>query len=73
MESLYLLLPMSVLLVLGLIALFAWALGAGQFDDLEREGLRVIEGVSPESNDAALPGGDSSRNKGTLDPHQAGS
>jgi len=43
MESLYLLLPMSVLLVLALIGLFAWALHAGQFDDLEREGLRVLE------------------------------
>lgn len=43
MESLYLLLPMSVLLVLGLIGLFAWALHDGQFDDLEREGLRVLE------------------------------
>ena len=44
MESLYLLLPMSVLLVLGLIALFAWALDAGQFEDLEREGWRAVEG-----------------------------
>lgn len=43
MESLYLLLPLSVLLVLGLIVLFGWAVNAGQFDDLEREGLRVLE------------------------------
>jgi cbb3-type cytochrome oxidase maturation protein len=43
MESLYLLLPMSVLLVLALIGVFAWALHGGQFDDLEREGLRVLE------------------------------
>ena len=47
MESLYVLLPLSVLLVLALIGLFAWALGAGQFDDLEREGLRVLDAVSP--------------------------
>jgi len=44
MESLYLLLPLSVLLVLALIGVFAWALHAGQFDDLEREGWRVLEG-----------------------------
>jgi cbb3-type cytochrome oxidase maturation protein len=44
MDSLYLLLPMSVLLVLALIGLFAWALNAGQFDDLEREGWRIVEG-----------------------------
>lgn len=43
MESLYLLLPMSVLLVLALIGLFGWAVQSGQFDDLEREGLRVLE------------------------------
>ena len=43
MESLYLLLPLSVLLVLALIGLFAWALSAGQFDDLEREGWRVLD------------------------------
>ncbi|MBX3622840.1 MAG: cbb3-type cytochrome oxidase assembly protein CcoS [Rhizobacter sp.] len=43
MESLYLLLPMSVLLVLALIGVFAWALHSGQFDDLEREGQRVLE------------------------------
>ena len=45
MESLYLLLPLSVLLVLGLIALFAWALHADQFEDLAREGWRVLEGA----------------------------
>lgn len=43
MDILYLLVPLSVLLVLGLIALFAWALHRGQFDDLEREGQRLIE------------------------------
>jgi cbb3-type cytochrome oxidase maturation protein len=43
MDSLYLLLPMSVLLVLMLIGLFAWALNAGQFDDLEREGWRIVD------------------------------
>jgi cbb3-type cytochrome oxidase maturation protein len=43
MESLYLLLPLSVLLVLALIGVFGWAINAGQFDDLEREGWRVLE------------------------------
>lgn len=43
MEILFLLVPLSVLLVLALLALFAWALGAGQFDDLEREGARIME------------------------------
>ena len=67
MDSLYLLLPLSVLLVLALIGLFAWALHAGQFDDLEREGLRVLE--DPQTGDAAVavappvvPEGQSSHN-----------
>jgi cbb3-type cytochrome oxidase maturation protein len=47
MDSLYLLLPLSVLLVLALIGVFAWALHEGQFDDLEREGWRVLEGTEP--------------------------
>ena len=48
MDSLYLLLPMSVLLVLALIGLFAWAINAGQFDDLEREAWRIVEGQGVE-------------------------
>ena len=46
MDSLYLLLPMSVLLVLGLIGLFAWAIDAGQFEDLEREGARLLDDLA---------------------------
>jgi cbb3-type cytochrome oxidase maturation protein len=42
MEILYLLVPMSVLLVLALLVLFAWALRGGQFEDLEREGVRIL-------------------------------
>jgi cbb3-type cytochrome oxidase maturation protein len=42
MASLYLLIPLSAALVLGLIGMFGWALFAGQFDDLEREGRRIL-------------------------------
>jgi cbb3-type cytochrome oxidase maturation protein len=42
-DSLYLLVPMSVLLVLALLGLFAWALQSSQFDDLQREGERILE------------------------------
>jgi cbb3-type cytochrome oxidase maturation protein len=41
-DILYLLIPFSVLLVLALLAVFAWALHRGQFDDLEREGVRIL-------------------------------
>ena len=46
MEALYLLIPFSALLVLAILAVFAWALRGGQFDDLEREGERIL--VSPD-------------------------
>ncbi len=42
MESLYLLIPLSVLAMLGVIGLFAFALSQGQFDDLEEEGQRSL-------------------------------
>jgi cbb3-type cytochrome oxidase maturation protein len=42
MDILYLLIPLSVVLVFGILVVFAWALKAGQFDDLEREGLRLL-------------------------------
>jgi cbb3-type cytochrome oxidase maturation protein len=44
MDILYLLIPLSVLLVLGIIGLFWWALQSGQFDNIEREGERILRG-----------------------------
>ena len=43
MESLYLLIPMSAGLVLVVLAIFAWAVNRGQFDDLEAEGQRILK------------------------------
>ena len=42
MEVLYLLIPMSAVLVLAILGVFGWALNRGQFDDLEREGRRIF-------------------------------
>ncbi len=55
MDILYLLVPMSVLLVFGLMALFRWAIGAGQFDDLEREGERILREDSPKLDSDQAP------------------
>jgi cbb3-type cytochrome oxidase maturation protein len=41
-ESLYLLIPLSALLVLFIIAVFAWALQGGQFDDLDAVAERIL-------------------------------
>ena len=43
MEILYLLIPMSAVLVLGILVVFAWALHGGQFDDLEQHGKQILD------------------------------
>jgi len=53
MESLYLLVPFSALLVLALLGVFAWALDAGQFDDLQQEGERILAADEPLDGDQA--------------------
>ena len=42
MESLYLLIPMSIVLAFGFGALFWWATRSGPFDDLEGPGHRIL-------------------------------
>ena len=42
MEILYLLIPLSVLLVFVIGAAFWWALRGGQFDDLEGPAYRIL-------------------------------
>ena len=42
MDVLYLLIPLSILVVFGVIGLFWWALQGGQFDNIEREGERIL-------------------------------
>lgn len=43
MDILYLLIPLSVVLALLIIGALAWAIFGGQFEDLEREGGRILE------------------------------
>ncbi|MDH4061741.1 MAG: cbb3-type cytochrome oxidase assembly protein CcoS [Aquincola sp.] len=43
MDILYLLIPLSSVLVLAIVGVFAWALHRGQFDDIEREGERILD------------------------------
>lgn len=43
MESLWLLIPLSALLVLLIIALFGWAIHRGQFEELDGEGERILQ------------------------------
>ena len=50
MEILYLLIPLSTVLILLIVAVFGWAVHQGQFEDLEREGGRILE-AEPEPID----------------------
>ncbi len=44
MDILFLLVPLSVLLALAVMALLAWAVWSGQFEDVEQEGQRIFQG-----------------------------
>ena len=51
MDILYLLIPLSAVLVLAILAVFAWALHSGQFDDLEQHAEQILA-----ADDARLDG-----------------
>lgn len=57
MEILYLLIPLSAALVLLILGVFAWAVHHGQFEDIEREGERILQ-ASDEWADSHERGGD---------------
>lgn len=55
MEILYLLIPLSAVLVLGILGIFGWALYRGQFEDLELEGQRILDAApAMVDNDQAM-------------------
>jgi cbb3-type cytochrome oxidase maturation protein len=55
MDILYLLIPVSALLVLGIVAVFGWALYRGQFEDLEQEGERILDADRAPVDDDQVP------------------
>ena len=61
MDILYLLIPLSSVLVLAIVGVFAWALHRGQFDDLEGEGARILvdipQGGAAVAPEQSIPGG----------------
>ncbi|CAM3680779.1 MULTISPECIES: cbb3-type cytochrome oxidase assembly protein CcoS [Vibrio] len=42
MESLYILIPIAIVLVCVAIAIFIWAVKSEQFEDLERQGHNIL-------------------------------
>ena len=54
MDALYLLIPLSIVLVLVVGAVLVWSVLSGQFDDLDAEGRRILEDDrAPEENGKA--------------------
>jgi len=50
-DALYLLIPLSVVLILAIGALLVWAAMSGQFESLDEEGRRILEEDEVRSND----------------------
>lgn len=58
MSILYLLIPLGLLLLVLAIAAFFWAVGSGQFDDLDSPAMSVV------MDDDSKPAADNRRNAG---------
>lgn len=52
MEILYLLIPLSILFLMGAVWLFIWAVRSGQFEDMEGPAYRII---MDDDNDPMIP------------------
>ena len=44
MDILFVLIPLSVVLALGILGALAWAVWRGQFEGIEAEGERILDG-----------------------------
>ena len=55
MDILYLLIPLSAVLVLGILGVFGWALYRGQFEELEHEGERILDADPKAVDDDQVP------------------
>lgn len=68
MESLYLLIPLSVVLVFLIGVAFWWSVKSGQFDDLEGPAYRILmDDDRPRPQDGAAADGQSRRDAATGD------
>ena len=55
MDILFLLIPVSVLLALAVMAVLGWAVWAGQFEDMEAEGQRILETEAADDAGNVIP------------------
>ncbi|MDO8420285.1 MAG: cbb3-type cytochrome oxidase assembly protein CcoS [Rubrivivax sp.] len=67
MDSLYLLIPLSVGLVLAILAVFGWALHGGQFEDIEFEAERILtDEVRPLDSDQVAAQGQPQQSRDSI-------
>lgn len=61
MDSLYLLIPLSVVLVLAIAGVLVWAVISGQFEKVDEAGARILrdepDPEEPEQSDGPRPRG----------------
>ena len=64
MEIIYLLIPLSLLLVGVIVWIFLWAVRSGQFDDMEGPAHQILmDDDAPKlDKDEAVPGNDAKKN-----------
>lgn len=53
MDSLYLLIPIALLFCVVAIKLLLWAIGSGQYDDLDKEAWRILAEDAPTTSTSA--------------------
>lgn len=51
MESLFVLIPLTLVLLVVAVAAFFWAVGSGQFEDLDTPGYRILMDDHPQRDD----------------------
>ncbi len=73
MDILYLLIPLSVVLVAVIVAAFLWAIRSGQFDDLEGPAHRILldddeQPAPPPTEDKGEGEDERDRNQGAGEP-----
>jgi cbb3-type cytochrome oxidase maturation protein len=68
MDILYLLVPLSVVLVFVIGAVFWWSLRNGQFEDLEGEGFRIL--MDDDKPAPPIVTTDTTTESRTIDPDQ---
>lgn len=56
LSILYLIIPLSLIIVAVAVAIFFWAVRAGQFDDLEGPAHRVLDDADTDRSDSGSSG-----------------